>query len=114
MLHIRNGAIRIPESSNSIAVIESEPIEFNVPVFEAYVALSGFRAQYTKSDHHVKLFKVTTEARITNNQSGTRGMVTITGELWLRDNNADDKYNGSLYYTVFIKTGAELPNSISL
>jgi hypothetical protein len=105
MISIFNGSIVIPKTANHLAVIEDTPLHFNGVVNEAHVVLSGFRAEYTENDHHVKMVKVLTKVKIVQDSpiSAIGAKVIVTGELQLRDKNADDPYNGSIYYTLFVK-----------
>src|SRR5580698_7666177 len=111
MFQIIQGAVKIPDTAGQDGIVKSDPYNFNTPVLEAHVALSGFRAEYVGTDHHVQMLRVTTKADIQNPLNMKSGSVTVTGELWLHDKNDDDKYNGSIYYTLFVKTAPALPVS---
>jgi len=109
MFQIISGAVSIPDTSNQLAEVKSTPFNFSTPVLEAHVALSGFRAEYKGTDHHVQELLVTTKTEISNPINQRSGSVTVTGDLWLRDKNADDVYNGSIYFTLFVKTAPAFP-----
>ena len=103
MITIFTGAISVPQTKGKIAVVEKS-MHLNGAVRKAWVALSGYRAEFVADDQHVKMVKVNTKVRIEqDNQIAFSGAnVIVTGELQLRDNGNDDTYNGSIYYTLFV------------
>jgi hypothetical protein len=103
MISIFTGAISVPQTVGQIAVVEKS-IHLDGIVRKAWVALSGYRAEFVGGDQHVRMVKVNTKVRIEqDSQIALIGAdVIVTGELQLRDNGNDDTYNGSIYYTLFV------------
>jgi hypothetical protein len=103
MISIFTGAIAVPQTKGKIAVVE-KIMHLDGAVRKAWVALSGYRAEFVAGDQHVKMVKVNTKVRIEqDSQLEMRGAdVIVTGELQLRDNGNDDTFNGSIYYTLFV------------
>ena len=104
MISIFSGAISVPQTTGQIAVVE-DSMHLRGAVRKAYVALSGYRAEYVGGDHHIKMIKVNTKVKIVqDNKIGMTGAnVVVTGELQIRDKNNDDAFNGSIYYTLFVE-----------
>ena len=77
-----------------------QPLGFQKKVKAAHVALSGYVAQYTSEDHHVRELKVMLSTRLgTYNDYG----VEVLAEFNLRDKNADDPYLGYAYFVLFVE-----------
>lgn len=103
MISIFTGAIAIPPTLGQLAVVEKS-MHLKGKVRKAWVALSGYRAEYVGQDNYVKLLKVNTKVRIEqDSQIAMVGAdVIVTGQLHLHDIGNNNTYNGSIYYTLFV------------
>jgi hypothetical protein len=74
----------------------------------ANVALVGYEARYTSSDHHVRRLLVQLYAQV-----GARvddgWEVLVTGWMELRDQNSDDPFTGWIDYLLFVELAAPPP-----
>ncbi len=74
-------------------------VNFPVAVTQAAAILTGFNAQYTRSDgdHHLGQLDV----RLTTSPpQGTSVLVTVTFDLRDWSNNRDDQYEGTIWFAV--------------
>ncbi len=103
MISIFTGAITVPQTVGQLAVVE-KTLHLDGAVRKAWVALSGYRAEFVADDQHVKMVKVNTKVRIEQDSDVqlVGANVIVTGELQLHDKGNDDTFNGSIYYTLFV------------
>jgi hypothetical protein len=94
---LQSGTIDIPEGTGQRTIDHS--FTFPRRISTAYVALTGFSARYTDSDHHVALLAVQLEAVPRDTEFGQ--MVVVTARFHLRDKNDDDRYSGRIDLVVF-------------
>ena len=75
--------------------------------YSAFIpVLSGFEVHYTNEDHHIKYETVKVFVESSEVSNGVR--IDIMGNLDLADKNADDRFSGKIYYTLFIIYDAEI------
>jgi hypothetical protein len=76
------------------------PVLFDKQIVNAHVALGGYEAEYTNSDHHIKRLTVQLSCQV-----GARvddgWEVNVFARLHLRDKNNDDPFRGSVTFVLF-------------
>jgi hypothetical protein len=96
-MFLQPDSIEVPEGTGERLIVQS--YTFPRRLAAAYVALTGFSARYTDSDHHVALLAVQLEAAVRNTEFGQ--MVVVEARFHLRDHNDDDRYSGRIDWLVF-------------
>lgn len=105
-MEMKSGTIEFPVGTGE----RTQRMTFLFPrkVVETHVALTGYQAQYSNDDHHVKRITVKLSAQPgAHIDEGFEAIVTAT--LNLRDRNADDPYFGSISFVLFAQTQGILP-----
>ncbi len=98
---IQNSSIAFNSDQGFGPRIESQNIEFGVPLSQATAILTGFNAAYSPSDgdHHLGNLEIRLDAQI---DPGAVGRVVVEITFGLRDwsNEWDDKYEGVVNFAV--------------
>ena len=83
-------------------------VVFNRPVVRCHVALGGYEAEYTNSDHHIKRITVMLSCQI-GARTDEGFEVNVFVRFNLRDKNADDPFRGKVSFVVFAETQGIIP-----
>jgi hypothetical protein len=81
---------------------DTQSFLFSRPITSADVALAGYHAEYPGSDHHVKSLTVMLSSRFGQTTEGWEAYVDARFNL--RDKNADDMFQGSIDFVLFVET----------
>lgn len=81
---------------------ETQSFVFSRPITSAHVALAGYHAEYPGTDHHVKSLTVLLTSRFAQTTEGWEAYVDARFNL--RDKNADDMFQGSIDFVLFVET----------
>jgi hypothetical protein len=76
---------------------------FDRQIRNCWVALTGYKLEYSSDDHHVLSIGVELSADIRETDEG-RGVV-VEAMLLLRDENGDDQFAGWADYLLFVDLG---------
>jgi hypothetical protein len=83
--------------------VDRQSFVFARRVLKAYVALSGYSAEYVGDDHHLQrltvMLNVGPVARIDEGWE-----VPVISQFDLRDENGDDRFSGSIDFILFAET----------
>lgn len=99
-IEVRTGRIEIPTGTGSRAAARTFLLD-NLPR-ACHVAMSGYRARYDSSDHHIKTLHV--ELTCGSGMSEFGPSVFVTARLHLRDKNNDDPFSGFVDFVLFVDT----------
>lgn len=82
-------------------------IGFDRPVLSVEVALAGYEARYTSSDHHVRQLRVELHAEV-GGRVDDGWEASLVGTLHLHD-DSDSTFTGWIDYLLFVELGAGRP-----
>ena len=99
-IEIRTGRIEFPSGTGLRAAAWT--YFFDRLPRACWVAMSGYKARYDSSDHHIKALQVDLSTGMGVGEFGP--VVHVTARLQLRDRNADDAFSGWVDYVLFCDT----------
>ncbi|MFT3685933.1 MAG: hypothetical protein QM783_13600 [Phycisphaerales bacterium] len=99
-IEIRTGRIEFPSGTG----LRAAAWTYFVDRFPraCWVAMSGYKARYDSSDHHIKMLQVELTTSMGVGEFGPA--IYVTAKLQLRDKNADDPFSGWVDYVLFCDT----------
>lgn len=104
-IEVRSGRIDIPSGTGVRAASRTFLLD-NLPR-TCHVGMSGYRATYTNSDHHIKTLEVDLSCGSGMSEFGPA--VFVTARLHLRDKNGDDPFSGFVEFVLFVDTDRPRP-----
>jgi hypothetical protein len=107
-LETRTGSFVFPAGTGERLATQS--FLFTRRIASTHVALAGYRAEYPGDDHHVKRLTVLLTSRFASTPDGWEAFVDARFEL--RDKNADDLFQGSIEFVLFVETEGALQPTI--
>lgn len=100
-METRSGRIDFPPQSGPHTV--GMNIGFDRPVLSVEVALVGYEARYTSSDHHVRQLTVDLHAAV-GGRVDDGWELRLVGTLFLKD-DSNAQYGGWIDYLLFVELG---------